>query len=163
MHGPIRDRLEDLLSADRSQPDRIMTEDHLAACDECAGELEEMRRQSTQFRMLRPSDDLEPVAGFYARVLQRIEEGQVVSFWSVFMDATYTRRFAMATLTVLVGLGVYAAAGDMRPRTPQSLVAFSGSESHYDVPVTGSTLQKRDAVLENFETYHLVNAEGQAR
>ncbi|HEX4169399.1 MAG TPA: hypothetical protein VHZ55_28390 [Bryobacteraceae bacterium] len=124
--------------------------------------MDAFKSQARQLANLRAPDEFEPAAGFYARVMQRIEDRQACSFWSIFMDATYTRRIAVASLTVMLALGGYAATQDFHGRSSQNLVAFSEG-SHYDAPVMGSTSEKRDAVLENFETDHLSNPEGQIR
>ncbi len=162
MHGPIRDRLEDLLAADRERRYSGDIDGHLTTCSKCAAELEGMRGQARELASLRAPEDVEPAAGFYARVLQRIEERQGNSFWAVFVDATYARRIAIASLTVMLALGGYVATQDAHARSPQSLMAYTEG-THYDAPVMGDTSQRRDAVLENFETYHLSNAEGQIR
>ena len=51
MHGSIRDRLEDLLTADRSAVKRDMRRmrellEHLSSCKECSTELQAMRAAS---------------------------------------------------------------------------------------------------------------------
>ncbi len=162
MHGPIRDRLEDLLAADLRRCYSGDIEAHLTTCTKCAAELDEMRAQGRELASLRPAEDLEPTAGFYARVLQRIEERQGCSIWSLFVEATYARRIALASLTVMLALGGYVVVQDAHVRSPQSLMAYTEG-THYDAPVMGNASQRRDAVLENFETYHLSNAEGQIR
>ena len=79
MHGFIRNRLEDLLMAKRVSEGATgersdAADQHLASCGECAGEILVMRAHSDLLRLFRVPEEIEPAAGFYARVLQRIEE-----------------------------------------------------------------------------------------
>ena len=114
MHGVVRNRLEDLLRADRSKP----LPEHLASCAECLSELNLMKSQSMQLAALRAAEVLEPSPGFYARVLQRIEESEYDSFWAFFVDSTFSKRLAAASLTIAAGAGyVY---GVRRIRGPGS-------------------------------------------
>lgn len=124
MQGPIRDRLEDLLTALRAE-------------------------------------EMEPAPGFYARVLQRIEERQIDSFWAFFVDSPISKRLVLASLTIALALGSYVVSAERHETTaPQNVVAFNGT--HYDAPVMGSQAEQRDAVLENFAEHH-VGSQGQIR
>jgi predicted anti-sigma-YlaC factor YlaD len=72
MHREIRDHIEDVLTG--SQPE------HLAGCEECRGEIQGMQEQTALLRKLRAPESFvaEPRAGFYARVMERIEaEGPI--------------------------------------------------------------------------------------
>ena len=106
MHGPIRDRLEDLLAAASSAaespkgvPMRPAVSDighevrkHLSSCRECSAELELMQGQCVSLRSLRIEGEAEPGPGFYARVIQRIEESAKDSIWSVFVYSPFGVR-----------------------------------------------------------------------
>ncbi len=161
MHGPVRDKLEELLQADSGQ---VGLTEHLAACGECSSELTGMRLHAAQLTSLRAAEVSEPTAGFYARVLQRIEECEVDSFWSFFLDTTMNRRLAVASLTIALALGGYVALqqNSGRGMATSSLVALNAGV-HYDAPVMGTPAQQRDAVLENFAEHHLVDEQGQIR
>lgn len=104
MHGPIRDRLEDLLGR---TPQRAEASEHLASCPSCADELNQMQAQSALFRSLRAPEELEPVPGFYARVMQRIEEEGVGSVWSVFLEGPFGKRLVYASLALALILGTW--------------------------------------------------------
>ncbi len=160
MHGPVRERLEDLLHADQGQGG--LTE-HLAGCAECSSQLAAMKSQSMQLASLRAPENVEPSAGFYARVLQRIEEYEIDSFWAFFGDSPFGKRLAAASLTIALALGTYVAVQttDARLNRP-NIVAING-KLHYDFPVMGSQEEQRDAVLDNFAEHHLSHEQGQTR
>lgn len=158
MHGSIRGRLEDLLRAESSAGSNKGVSEHLASCAECSAELDAMKAQAAMLKELRAKDELEPAAGFYARVLQRIEERGDRSIWSVFIDSPFGKRLAYASLTVAILLGSYVVSQESRDGHLRSLNMMA-QEIHYDAPVIGDQAQQRDAVLENFATHHLVQAE----
>src|SRR5579875_3227337 len=107
MHGSVRDRLENLLSAGLSESERRKVEEHLSSCAECSSEFKAMKAQSEMFRSLRAPEEVEPTAGFYARVMQRIEERTSASIWSVFIDSPFGKRLAYASLAIALLLGTY--------------------------------------------------------
>jgi hypothetical protein len=151
MHGSMRDRLEDLLGAEQSTGHGSGS-DHLSSCLSCSTELEKMRAQSEMLRLLRSPEEAEPTAGFYARVLQRIEERAKESIWSAFIYSRFANRLVYASLTVALALGSYVIAQESRDghlRT-HSMVA---DNAHTGAPVFGDQSQQRDAVLENFAAY----------
>jgi predicted anti-sigma-YlaC factor YlaD len=147
MHGFIRDKLEDLLRGERRKEDPGI-EKHLSSCAECASELESMRTQGVLLRSLRTAEEVEPSAGFYARVIQRIEDSARDSIWAVFIDSPFGKRLAYASFMLTVLLGSYVIAQEARDghlRGP-NIVA----QEFYTAPVVGSQAQQRDAVLMNF-------------
>ncbi len=161
MHGSIRERLEDLLAARGAAAGKEASAAHLLRCAECSTELESMKAQAGLIRTtLRPPEELEPAPGFYARVLQRIEEHAKESMWAVFTDSPFGKRLAYASLMVALMLGAYVVTQESRdghlggPR----IVAQS---MHQDALVAGSPAEQRDAVLENFAAHPvLVSSEG---
>ncbi len=160
MHGPVRERLEDLLHADQGQAG---LGEHLAGCAECSSQLAAMKSHSVLLGGLRAPADVEPAPGFYARVLQRIEECEIDSFWAFFGDSPFARRLAAASLTIALALGTYVAFQTTDSRlNRQNIVAING-RLHYDFPVMGSQEEQRDAVLDNFAEHHLAQEQGQTR
>ncbi len=157
MHRSIRDRLEDLLGADLPAGSEANSGAHLASCPECSAELTAMKAQSEMLRVLRASEQAEPAPGFYARVLQRIEERGDRSIWSVLIDSPFGMRLAYVSLTVAILLGSYVVAQESRDGhlRSENIVA---QDMHYDAPVVGDRAQQRDAVLENFATHHFDQA-----
>src|SRR5262245_16693572 len=98
MHRLIRERLEQVLAApaaeNRQNATRVQNAKHLDAagaehletCGECSAEIAAMREHAALLRDLRaPQEAPEPSAGFYARVLERIE-AQAPNVWSLFFD-----------------------------------------------------------------------------
>lgn len=152
MHGSIRSRLEDLLRGKRSTVEDQVVAEHLSSCPECSAELESMKEQSTLLQSLRVGEDVQPTAGFYARVMQRIEERAKDSIWSVFIYSPFGKRLAYASLTIALLLGSYVV-------TQESLDGHLSAEAvvaqdfHTDAPVIGNEAQQRDAVLANFAVH----------
>jgi hypothetical protein len=152
MHGFIREGLEDLLSAKRvsdgATGESKSFEGHLSSCGECAPEFAMMQAQSELLRSFRAPEEVEPTAGFYARVLQRIEEHTKNSIWAVFIYSPFGKRLALASATIAVLLGSFVVAQESRDGhlTAGAMVA---QEFHTDAPVTGDQSQQRDAVLVN--------------
>ncbi len=162
MHEPIRENLEDLLGKDRGC---LPLREHLESCPECSDELEQLQAQSLQFRALRAPGQLqlEPTEGFYARVLQRIEEQEIEPIWSFFFESSFSRGLAVGSLGIVLALGSYVISERRSEPTlaSQSVIALNGTH-HYDEPVIGSQAEQRDAVLDNFAE-HLPGIEGQVR
>jgi hypothetical protein len=148
MHGSIRDRLENLLTQGTSIED-VTAREHLRSCAECSNEIEQMRTQNQLFRELRPpSVDLEPEPGFYARVLQRIEEQRPTSIWAALLSSPMSRRLAYGSLTLALVFGSYVVAHEERDghfRNWQTTAQLG-----HDDAVFGSPSEQRDAVLANF-------------
>ena len=103
MHREIYERLEEVLSG--TPPDSA--ERHLQQCQECRDEVVSMRKQSALVRQLKAPDEAEPRAGFYARVLERIEAEGPVSIWNLFVESAFGKRIAVASFALAVLLGVY--------------------------------------------------------
>ena len=92
MHGSIRDQLENLLAAGEPASGKTEVGAHLAHCPECSSELKVMQEQTQLLRSLRPDEEVEPLAGFYARVLQRIENIAKASIWAGFLRSPFRQR-----------------------------------------------------------------------
>ena len=149
MHGSIRNRLEFLLMGKGDCPE---AEQHLQSCQRCSSELDEMKSQARLIRTLRAQEDLEPAGGFYARVLQRIEERAKDSIWAVFIYSPFGKRLAFASLTLAVLLGSYVLTeeGLDGHLLGEKMVA---QQLHEDPLVAGNPAQQRDAVLQNFAVH----------
>jgi hypothetical protein len=134
MHGSVRAELENLLSAEPS-----------AAAVEISGMLKTLRSPS----------GVEPSAGFYARVMQRIEASARRSIWWVFVYSPIGKRVAYASLAVSLALGTYMVAAESTD--DDALRAFvqksHASRNHFDALVTGNADEQRAAVLENFVSH----------
>jgi hypothetical protein len=167
----MRDNLEKVLAgsadAEHSQ--------HLAECTECQSEIAAMKEQAQMLQSLRAPSLDSPRAGFYARVMDRIESQGAVSIWSLFFDSAYGRRIAVASVALVLCLGVYMVTSEQNDTDEQQAVAYSVDASHdlssipeavqrsvqlgsaQDVVLTGGPFapnaQDSDSVLVNLVTY----------
>ena len=137
MHGPIREHLEELLRTNAERPD---TKAHLASCNECTRELAEMNRQAKIYRLcVLPT--MPPAPGFYARVLQRIEERKLTSMWSVLTDTPFGKRLAIASLALALALGTWVIGVEKEDGHLGSCAVLA--EQSVDVPIIGDQTQQR--------------------
>jgi len=154
MHQPIRDYLEEYLRGTVQGVPREFQE-HLEECEDCAGELRSLERQSRAVRALK-STELEPRAGFYARVLERIEAQQQSSIWSAFLERKFGLRLAIASAALALLMGAYLVSTE-----PGSVVSTESPAAFSSAPVADAGLQpdrlvqqQRDAVLVDLASYH---------
>lgn len=152
MHGSIRGRLEDLLRAEGSAAKDPGVVNHLSYCVECSSELAAMKQQAEALHDLRAPGDIEPAPGFYARVLQRIEERAKESIWAGFIYSPFATRLTFASLALALLLGSFVISQETRDGhlTREHVVA---QQWHSDQPVIGSLQQQRDAVLVNIAAH----------
>jgi len=130
MHRQVREHLEEVLTEPSSGTQETVGE-HLAECRECGDEVRAMREQAAWLRQLRvpaglSEEDAEkasaPRAGFYARVMERIEAEGPGSIWSLFFESVFGRRLAAAALALAVLLAVCLISAE-RFSGPDSVVA----------------------------------------
>ncbi len=153
MHRSMRDRLEDLL-ANRgiAAKDKALSA-HLSSCRECSVEFSSMQVQAELLSSLRVQEELEPAPGFYARVIQRIEERAKDSMWAAFLYSTFAKRLTYASLAVAVMLGTYVVTQEARDGHLLGGQSVIAQNVHYDAPVVGNESEQRDAVLANFAVH----------
>lgn len=152
MHRSIRDRLEDLL-ANRGMASRnTEVSAHLSACHECSVELSSMQVQRELLASLRAPEEVDPAPGFYARVIQRIEDRAKESIWAAFLISPFSKRLTYASLTLAVALGTYVVTTEARDGHLMGGPTVVAQNAHGVVPVIGSESEQRDAVLVNFAT-----------
>jgi predicted anti-sigma-YlaC factor YlaD len=159
MHQPIRDNLEDYLKGSAQQVPQAF-QAHLVACEECASELRLLQTQANMLRSLRSSADVSPSAGFYARVMGRIENQAPASVWSIFLQPSFGRRLAIASAALVVLLGTYLISTEpgsptvaLAPTVATDTVSAPASES--GVPQDSLQQQRqRDAVLVDLASFH---------
>jgi len=157
MHDPIKGNLEDYLNGSREQiPQEFHA--HLKECEDCANELKLLETHSGMLRALRAAEEIEPRAGFYARVMDRIEGERRSSIWSVFLEARFGRRLAVASAALILLLATYLVTTEPGgvDLTPQSASVESSAPGAYDAVQldTPQQQQQRDAVLVNLASYH---------
>jgi hypothetical protein len=153
MHQLIRKNLEEYLKHSVSEIPAEFHR-HLGECRDCASELQGLEAQSQWLRSLRGSEDAEPRAGFYARVMERIEAQQPFSIWSVFLDRKFGWRLAVASGMLAALLGGYLVTSE--PGGPETgvapTVATAGTAASGTPGDTGAQ-QQRDAVLVDLASY----------
>ncbi len=154
MHGSIRDQLEKLLADGVSDADRTgVAAAHLTKCPECFVQVNEMRTAAQHLRVLRAPEEMEVSAGFYAKVLEKIEQRTRVSAWAAFLYSPFSKRLAYASLSAALILAAYLFTAESIDGhfsgKPTSTVQSAPPSSR----VFGSQSEQRDAVLVNFASY----------
>ncbi|HEY2843539.1 MAG TPA: hypothetical protein VGJ09_07820 [Bryobacteraceae bacterium] len=166
MHRIIRDHLEEVLAGAGSAPEHAAGK-HLAECDQCRDEVAAMQEHAAFLRQCRATAEVEPRAGFYARVMDRIEAQTPLSVWSLFFDSMFGRRIAMASLGLALLIGVYVVSSEqmsepqiatIEDSSPAALASSGLSELPPDLTLSGQPhlvagAPDQDAVLVNLVTY----------
>lgn len=157
MHDSVIDSLEDYL---HGRGRAIEVEEHLRTCESCRNEVEAMRAQSLLFRSLAAPAEAEPVAGFYARVMNRIETQTRPSVWSLFAESLFAKRLVYASATFLLLLGTFLVSSSS---VGEDTYVASGPEAilsgeELPEPVTMDPGRDRDVVLVNLATWNEGNS-----
>jgi hypothetical protein len=160
MHRLVQENLEEILTGCGADHPASR---HLAECGDCRDTVAAMRQHAALMREWRQPDDLEARAGFYARVMERIEAQGPLSIWSLFFDGIFGRRIAVASLAFALLLGVYLIStepmgelafsevpAEMFP-VPMATGQFVALHDHAGVMLPGEPDQ--DSVLVNLVTY----------
>jgi hypothetical protein len=134
MHRLIEDHLEEVLSG--TLPSGHQVSVHLKDCGECREETNLMRAHTQLLRAFK-TPEVEPRAGFYARVMDRIELQRPVSIWALFTDSIVGRRLATASLAVAMVMGMYVVSSDQESES--LFVAQSAVEMDPLYPAAGFT------------------------
>ncbi len=97
---------------------------------------------------LRAPEGIAPRAGFYGRVMDRVESQRKTSIWSVFLEPAFSFRLAAASLALmlLMGVALYTSGSDVEEQialdqpAPQSQVVFVNNSENEPAPalVNGS-------------------------
>jgi hypothetical protein len=173
MHREIQNQIEEVLGATEADARARRVSEHLNGCAECRDEIGGMRDHAALLQQLRaPAGiELEPRPGFYARVLQRIEEEGPVSIWNLFIESAFGRRIALASLALALLLGVYVISSERAAQDPilaSQPVPVMGEDApgrvitQMDQSIEGQTIDGQtidgqasaDAVLANLVTYN---------
>lgn len=177
MHQEIRENLEDYLRGDDRSASALPAEfhKHLGECLECASELALLEEQSQLLRSLqapqplqatrsREAPEMEPRAGFYARVMERIEQ-RPASIWQALLDPKFGFRLAVASGVLAALLGAYLVSSEPSgpelaaspavvsadpPRAVQTETGLRSDSPPEDGP---RQQQQRDAVLVDLASY----------
>jgi anti-sigma factor RsiW len=151
MHQPVTGHLEEYLHGGGPFPD---VEDHLKKCVECREEVEAMRAQSAMIRRVLRAD-AEPRAGFYAKVMNRIESQARPSVWSLFGESMFAKRLAYASATFLVLVGVVFMSSNQpaQPLASSDPEMILAGEERYTPVTMDDGPRDREVVLVNLATY----------
>jgi len=127
MHAVVTESLEEYLSGVLEPAVRRSIETHLHDCASCRAEVGGMADVSQLFGALR-SQPCEPAAGFYARVVERIEANRFApSFAGLFaFDLGFAKRLAFSCMLTLAVLGSVLLSREMSYRsgfTPDAVLA----------------------------------------
>src|SRR5258708_10628168 len=155
MHQPIRDNLEEYLKGSTHRvPQEFHT--HLLVCEECASELRLFQGQAEMLRLLQTDRELDPRAGFYARVMDRIEQRGSSSVWAALLQPNFGRRLAMASAVFVMLLGTYLVSTDsVETDVSPTGIALTGTPPATAVADQDNLRQERqrDAGLVNLRAY----------
>lgn len=154
MHALIKERLEEYLRGTGERADLDAVRAHLASCGDCSGEIEAMRSQVRLLQLLRLPEDLEPGAGFYARVMDRIDAQRSTSTFYAFLDLRLAHRLIFASLTAVFVLGSYLVYTERAPSLGESgPVAVLASQTAQRDLVGAHQAQDRETVLVALASY----------
>jgi hypothetical protein len=151
MHRLIQDHLEEVLAESNGTGQSSPAAAHLAECEECREEVFAMRRHASLLRTMRAPDTgshetLAPRAGFYARVMERIEAQRPIDIWQIFFDSAFGRRVAIGSMALAVVFSLYLVSSE-RLAQPVTISV----EDQPGVTLTG--LPDKDTVLVDLVTY----------
>jgi len=151
MHRGVRDQLEEILASTGD----ALCERHLSECEECSSEVEAMREQRALLRSLRTQDTPEQSAGFYARVMERIEAQNVVSIWELFFNSRVGKGLAMASMAVALCLSAYLVSEEQNRAPDDGQVMVERTHGLRGALADGMLAGTPDAnaVLANLVTY----------
>ena len=109
MHPVVIQNLEEYLSGALEPVAQRELEAHLNGCAACRGEVRSMQEVSALFGALQSDEPVAPPAGFYARVMQQVDQGRATpSFASLLgLDFAFGRRLVFSSLLFLAVLGSY--------------------------------------------------------
>jgi len=154
MHQLIKDHLEDYLRDPEFRAIPPEFHAHLASCGSCAQEATLFGAQSRLFRGALQANDAEPAPGFYARVLNRIEEREDDSIWAALLEPAFGRRLAIACGTFALLLGTYLASTERNEHGPVPSGIVMSDDRTAGLDDDAIQPRQRDAVLASLASYH---------
>jgi hypothetical protein len=152
MHQPIKDHLEWYLrdAQDGAIPPEFYA--HLESCTECSKEVSTLTAQKNLLATLRVPETLDPRPGFYARVMNTIENLEEDSIWSAFLEPAFGKQLAYTCAALVLLMATYLISTepqDHSPAVPGVVISQDRSWSAADEV----SPQQRDAVLVNLASY----------
>ncbi len=111
-----------------------------------------MQEQSRLLHVLKPSQPMDPPVGFYARVLERIDNERRPSFWDAFLEPAFGRRLLATSVMLICLLGGYVAFNEVANEAPATTPEAVMVAEH--PPGLGSNVDRdRETVLVSLATY----------
>jgi anti-sigma factor RsiW len=154
MDSLVRELLEEYLAGTLRGARKTQLETHLAKNPKAAVELEQYEQASALLAALRlPEDELvAPEPGFYARVMQCVEQQRESPFWMLFLEPLFIRRLAFASLMWFALMGTYVASfeapsGDANARIAESMLVSQPPSEYYRVRFGTNLEQNRNSML----------------
>jgi len=149
MHILLKENLEGYLSGNLQRTQFDLLESHLAECAECRAEWGLLYQSALQVRTLRAptSLDLEPRAGFYGRVIDRIDGEREIPFWTMLVDPAFGRRVVFACLVLLALLGGYVAVFEPTNLQHRPEAMLAGDPAPLPSPRLGPDLERNRGVV----------------
>jgi anti-sigma factor RsiW len=160
MDRRIEDHLEEYLRGTLGPRDKAEFERALAEADpEMQSLIQQMTSQSDWIReAFRVPEIMDPAPGFYARVMDRVEQQSTGSIWSAFVDPRFFWRLAFASATMLLLLTfAIATSGLPEPVVAETVVLQPDVELAREpapiLDVTSVSNGSRERVLVDLATF----------
>ena len=113
-----------------------------------------MADQARMLRLLGTDEEIEPLPGFYARVLETLEARRSVGTWAMFADTGFARRLTYAALTLVIILGSYLVYLERGPQHDASRpVHLMAAEPLGQTHVGADPQRDRELVLVSLASY----------
>lgn len=115
-----------------------------------------MKMQKQLFTAFR-GPDVELSAGFYGRVMNRIETQAKPSIWSLFGESVFAKRLAYASIAFVALLGTYVISSSrtdraLLPNSPESMMASEDNKQERTITNTDPD-RDRAATLVTLASY----------
>lgn len=145
MHAVVMQSLEEFLSGTLDPAAQREIEAHLKSCEPCGAEVRSMQEVSEWFGSLQSREPVVPAPGFYARVMQQVEQQKAVpSVANLFgLDLAFGRRLVFASLLMLAVLGSYLVSRETAypsGPSPEAIMAQQESPAFESAPAPDNML-----------------------
>ena len=114
-----------------------------------------MKMQSQMFRAFQCPAEVTPSPGFYARVMDRIENQARPSMWSLFGESLFAKRLAYASMSLVLVLGTYVISSARSEQAvavnaPEAILAAEDSQQQLN---SSDVNQARETTLVTLASY----------
>lgn len=145
MHAVVMQNLEEFLSGTLNPAAHREIQDHLDGCEACRSEVRSMQEVSQCFASLRTDEPVTPPVGFYARILQQLDQQKAApALANLFgLDLAFGRRLVFACLLMLAVLGSYLVShetGYPAGPSPEAIMAQQESPAFDSAPAPDNML-----------------------